>query len=80
MSLHQGTKIGLETDPYQTSKDPRLNTDQNIQCYMHYYIKDEIRNKLEKTEYRIVKLVTQKFDQANFGDFAVDKIYVFAKK
>lgn len=80
MSLHKGNFIGMEIDPYQQTHDKRLETNENIQCYMRYYSEKDIQEKLVETGFKIVKLITQKFNKVGSGDFAVDKIYVYAKK
>ncbi len=78
-SVFKGTNKGLEIEPYQLQKDPRLKTDTKLEVYMNYFTEDEIRSRLGKVGFKILDL---KFfpPYKDLTDFPAEKIWVLAEK
>lgn len=79
MSCHQGGLKGMEQEPYQTQKDPRLNIPATLVSYMNYFTEDELKSRIQKAGFKILEMHTFKTKPAP-GEIPVPKIWILAKK
>src|SRR3989344_1487046 len=79
MSCHQGTKKGLEQEPYQTQKDHRLKEREVLLSYMNYFTEGELTRRITNTGMEIVRLETFEAKVVP-GEFPVPKIWLLAEK
>jgi ubiquinone/menaquinone biosynthesis C-methylase UbiE len=79
ISCSKGNSKGMEQEPYQTQKDPRLTKKQTLSVYMNYFTENEIKERLIKSGMKIVRFEVFE-DKKMSGKFFVPRIWILTEK
>jgi SAM-dependent methyltransferase len=80
-SVYEGTKKGMELEPYQVNKDSRFKTSVKgfLSSYINNFTGEEVKRMFTSVGFRVIKMKKYQLEEM-FGDYNQPEFWVLAQK
>ncbi|MEI8068105.1 MAG: class I SAM-dependent methyltransferase [Candidatus Shapirobacteria bacterium] len=78
-TVYEGTKKGMEPEPYQTENDPRFKVKEPLEAYLNNFTKKELKKSIKKAGLKVINIQNLEIDILP-GEYDQPKIWALAQK